>query len=197
MAYTIRARSIGRHLQGIQGTQQTVQVVLASLQHCLKELELYIVKQWSQILLCRSGGPPRPHGAFPQSAPFPPALDPHYADYMQRMAQQQVYSLRWIHACMRALIKSSLVGLHGMYGNGLPHLSLSQFVHQGCSVTVTDATGLCAQAVVNCWLKWLCSCPALCDRKLSQTSQQAKTGCTVGQDLIMAWCWFCIMHCPW
>ena len=28
---------------------------------------------------------------FPQSAPFPPALDPHYAEYMQHMSQQQVF----------------------------------------------------------------------------------------------------------
>lgn len=28
---------------------------------------------------------------FPQSAPFPPALDPHYAEYIQHMSQQQVY----------------------------------------------------------------------------------------------------------
>ncbi|KAL0043529.1 hypothetical protein WJX79_007470 [Trebouxia sp. C0005] len=37
------------------------------------------------------GGPQRPHGAFPQSAPFPPALDPHFADYMHHMSQQQVF----------------------------------------------------------------------------------------------------------
>ena len=28
---------------------------------------------------------------FPQSAPFPPALDPHYAEYIQHMSQQQVF----------------------------------------------------------------------------------------------------------
>lgn len=39
---------------------------------------------------CCPGGPQRPHGAFPQSAPFPPALDPHFADYMHHMSQQQV-----------------------------------------------------------------------------------------------------------
>ncbi|DBA73536.1 TPA: Pumilio 2, partial [Trebouxia sp. C0004] len=37
------------------------------------------------------GGPLRPHGAVPRSAPFPPALDPHFTDYMHHMSQQQVF----------------------------------------------------------------------------------------------------------
>ncbi|KAL0045822.1 hypothetical protein WJX82_005732 [Trebouxia sp. C0006] len=37
------------------------------------------------------GGPQRPRGAFPQSAPFPPALVPPFANYMHHMSQQQVF----------------------------------------------------------------------------------------------------------
>lgn len=53
-------------------------------------LEKEIRKNCLKWCCCCPGGPQRPYGAFPQSAPFPPALDPRFADYMHHMSQQQV-----------------------------------------------------------------------------------------------------------